>query len=72
MTTTAALRARATSTTHKLRQYLCPECRRLVKRKSRPKPCCGVKMEFMGSVNETVAVPRREEVRDDNDADRDG
>lgn len=57
---TTDLRARATSTTRKLRFYWCPRCKRRAKRVGKaPKPCCGVRMKFIGSVNETIANTAR-------------
>lgn len=39
--------------------YVCPKCRRRVKRVKQPKRCCGVSLLHLGSVMETISQDER-------------
>ena len=47
--------SRAITTKRRLVIYLCPHCRRRVKRVKKPKRCCSVELLRLGSVMETIS-----------------
>lgn len=53
----------ARTVSRKVGVYICPKCRRRVKRIKRPKRCCGEPLTLLGYVDETVNTNPREDTR---------
>lgn len=46
--------ARVRTVSRRFTVYLCPTCKRRIRRVKAPKPCCGVRLVALGTVNETT------------------